>query len=253
MTSTMFLPLLVSVEDPRLGTEHLLDDFSPELAVAYSYGPPYGDRFVVWADLERLELGRRVLRRVALDNLYRLLPRLRIEGQPPTPMLSFGGLESSVLLADEVWADLSQSVPGELVVGVPARDVVIFTGSESRPGLAKVRRAVDRIFFAGDQHLLGRDLLVWRNGWSTYLPAESDSAASEPGPWGPPDAPPDRREPPAPNPERSVDPEAGRTEGSEPYRVPRQRSGDPGPTDWPERSPARRSLRRRRRPSGPAR
>jgi uncharacterized protein YtpQ (UPF0354 family) len=84
-------------------------------------------------------------------------------------MLSFEGIESSVVLADAFWDSLEGAVPGELVVGVPARDVVIITGSRSKVGLDKTQRAVDRVFFAGGAHLLLRDLLVRRGGdWEIY-------------------------------------------------------------------------------------
>lgn len=274
----MFLPLLVSTEDPRYGAEHLLEDFTQDLDVGYSFGPPYGNRLVTWDDLDELELSQRELRQVAVDNLYRLLPRLRIDGQPPAPMLSFGGLESTVLLAAEVWEDLERSVPGELVVGVPARDVVIFTGTESRPGMAKVRRAVDRIFFAGDQNLLSPDLLVWQEGaWSTFEPAGPvpeppperwGGPGQQPDQWAEPESEPDRERWDSPDPDRDRarwqgqggpvrEPEPDRWRRPEPepgaYRVPRQRSGDAGPTDWPERPPARRSKRRKPRPNGSTR
>lgn len=171
VTSTTFLPLLVSTEDPRYGSDLLMEEFAPGLALVYSFVPPYGEQVVTWADLDRLRLSRRAVRREALDNLYMALTRLRLHGQPPALMLSFDGMESSALLVDEFWDDLERSVPGELVVGVPARDVVIITGSESRPGLEKARRAVDRVFFAGDQHLLSQDLLVWRQGsWALLEP-----------------------------------------------------------------------------------
>ncbi|MEV4131525.1 hypothetical protein AB0J72_05105 [Dactylosporangium sp. NPDC049742] len=84
-------------------------------------------------------------------------------------MLQFDGVASTLLLAEPFWAGLERAVPGELVVGVPARDAVIVTGSQSPPGLAKVRRAIDRIFFAGDPHLLSRKLLVRRRGvWEVF-------------------------------------------------------------------------------------
>src|SRR5262249_30105093 len=108
-----------------------------ELAVAYSFGPPYGERLVSWLDLDRLALSRRVLRERATDNLDAMLDSVRVHGQPPVLMLSFDGIESSLLLADQLWRRLAESVPGELVVGVPARDVVIVTGSGSRQGLDK--------------------------------------------------------------------------------------------------------------------
>ena len=57
---------------------------------------------------------------------------------------------------------------GLQVVGrVPARDVVIVTGRDSPAGLERAQRAVERVFFAGDENLLTDELLVRRDGvWS---------------------------------------------------------------------------------------
>jgi len=170
-TPATFLPVLVSIDDDRYLDEFPLDEFLGDLAVGYTVGPPYGEHLLNWTDLDRFGLSHRALRRYATENLERMLDRVRIHGQPPALMISFDGLESSVLLADAFWDGLIDNVPGELVVGVPARDVVIVTGSESRPGLEKARRAVDRVFFAGDQHLLTRHLLVRRpGGWDVFRP-----------------------------------------------------------------------------------
>jgi hypothetical protein len=115
-----------------------------------------------------------------LEHLESLSGRAQFHGQAPALMLSFDGLESSLLLASEFWARLHTKVPGDLIVGVPARDVVIVTGSQSQPGLEKARRAVDRVFFAGDEHLLTRQLLIRRSGvWEPFeRPAR---AAGRPG------------------------------------------------------------------------
>jgi uncharacterized protein YtpQ (UPF0354 family) len=173
VTNTTFLPLLESAQEDPYGdpAAPVLDEFIGDLAVAYSFGPPYGERLVNWLDLDRLGLSRRVLRRRAADNLGAMIDTVRVHGEPPALMLSFDGIESSLLLADRLWHRLATSVPGDLVVGVPARDVVVVTGSRSRQGLDKAKRAVDRVFFAGDQHLLTRELLVRRDGgWETFKP-----------------------------------------------------------------------------------
>jgi hypothetical protein len=119
VTGTTFLPLLAPAPEDPPGDPAgpVLDEFVDGLGVAYSFGPPYGDRLVSWLDLDRLSLSRR----------------------------------------------LAASVAGDLVVGVPARDVVVVTGSQSQEGLAKARSAVDRVFSAGDQYLLARTLLVRRD------------------------------------------------------------------------------------------
>jgi uncharacterized protein YtpQ (UPF0354 family) len=169
VTSATFLPLLVSPDDRAYHEANVLDEYFEDLVVGYAIGPPYGERLVTWEDLDQFELSRRNLRRHAAANLDALLDTVRIHGQPPALMLDFDGLESSLLLADPFWESLEDAVPGELVVGVPARDVVIITGSRSRTGIEKARRAVDRVFFAGGPHLLMQDLLVRRDDdWELY-------------------------------------------------------------------------------------
>jgi uncharacterized protein YtpQ (UPF0354 family) len=181
VTSTTFLPLLAVADEDPYGdpAAPVLDEFVGDLAVAYSFGPPYGERLVSWRDLDHLALSRRVLRDRAAENLDAMLDTVRVHGQPPTLMLSFDGIESSLLLADRYWQRLSASVPGDIVVGVPARDVVIVTGTESEQGLDKARGAIDRVFFAGDQHLLSRQLLVRTgSGWRVFAPSSPRSSSS---------------------------------------------------------------------------
>ncbi|MGI5245026.1 hypothetical protein [Dactylosporangium sp. CA-139066] len=178
----VLLPVLAPLRAFRRDDVHspVLDEFMGGLGVGYSYGPPFGQRLVTWADLQRMELPRRMLRRQAAHNLDARLDAVGVHGQPPALMLNFEGIASTLLLAEGLWAGLERSVPGELVVGVPARDVVIVTGSQSPPGLAKVRRAVDRVFFAGDRYLLSRKLLVRRRGiWEPFVdsPVRTPQAA----------------------------------------------------------------------------
>ena len=169
VSSATVLPVLVSPDDRAYNRSHVLDGYFEGLLVGYALGPEFGERLVTWQDLDRFDVSRRELRRRAAAYLDRMVERVEIHGQPPALMLSFAGMESSIVLADAFWDGLSGSVPGDVVIGVPARDVVILTGSRSPSGIAKARRAVDRVFFAGGPHLLLRDLLVRRDGgWDVY-------------------------------------------------------------------------------------
>ena|SRR5215475_11315585 len=168
MNATL-LPVLLAVHDRAQDVHAVLDSYLDPIAVGYSTGPPFGERLITQAGLERTGLTRKQLRYQAAANLDGMLPSVSVHGQPPALMVSFGGIESSLLLADPFWQSLADSVPGDLVVGVPARDVVIITGSRSPSGIAKVQRAVDRIFLAKGEHLLLRDLLTWRGGgWELF-------------------------------------------------------------------------------------
>jgi hypothetical protein len=145
------------------------DDSFAGLAVVYTFGPDFGRRVVTHADLGQLQLHPQLLRQTAFQHLEVLSSRAEFHGQPPALMLSFEGLESSLLLANDFWARLEGAVPGELVVGVPSRDCVVVTGSQSGPGLEKAKRCVERVFYAGGDHLISRSLLVRRGGaWEPF-------------------------------------------------------------------------------------
>ena len=164
-----FMPVVVSVGDPAYSDRHVFDVLFDDLVVGYSMGRPHGERLMTWADFDRLDMPRRELRRQAAEFLDWSMSAFSIHGQPPALMASFDGVESSVLLVDDFWESLEGSVPGAIVVGVPARDALIITGSRSPAGIAKVRRAVDRMFLAGNRHLLTPDLLVRdRGGWERF-------------------------------------------------------------------------------------
>jgi uncharacterized protein YtpQ (UPF0354 family) len=158
--STTFMPVVVSVRDPAYSDRFVFDALFDDLVVGYSLGYPYGERLMEWPDFERLRMSRRELRHRAAAQLDTSIDRMAIHGQPPALMLSFEGIESSVLLCDEFWDGLEGRVPGSIVVGVPARDVVIITGSRSAAGVAKARLAVDRMFYAGTHHPLRQGLLM---------------------------------------------------------------------------------------------
>jgi uncharacterized protein YtpQ (UPF0354 family) len=162
--SATFMPVVVSVRDPAYTDRHVFDGLFDDLVVGYSLGHPYGERLMTWPDFERLQMSRRELRHRAAAQLDASIDRVAIHGQPPALMLSFEGIESSVLLCEKFWDGLEGRVPGSIVVGVPARDVVIITGSSSAAGLAKARRAVDRMFYAGTSHQLRQGLLVRQHG-----------------------------------------------------------------------------------------
>jgi uncharacterized protein YtpQ (UPF0354 family) len=136
-----------------------------------------------WADLRQFGLDERTLHRLAFGNLNAMIDTARLHGSPPALMASFHGIESSLLLADVFWDELAPDLPGTPVVAVPARDVLVITGSESPPGLDKAHRCVGRVLFAGPHNSLLPDLLERRgNRW--YVFDESPQAVDEPaGSW----------------------------------------------------------------------
>jgi uncharacterized protein YtpQ (UPF0354 family) len=84
-------------------------------------------------------------------------------------MLTAGGdFEASLLLLDDLWHRQESIVKGELVAAVPARDVLLFAGSNFDIGLRELRTAVEKVSENGS-YLISKRLLVRRNNrWEEF-------------------------------------------------------------------------------------
>lgn len=150
----------------------VLEPLVADLLVSYVFDLPSSYSFVQGRHLPGLQLSSSDLRNLAVNNLRRRLPDILRHPYPQVPVfvLAAGGnLESSLLLLDDLWESQSPLVPGELVVSVPARDCIAFTGSASREGIAELKASIERV--AGGDHVLTRHLLIRRDSsWQLFEP-----------------------------------------------------------------------------------
>ena len=93
---------------------------------------------------------------------------LRDDGvEGPRAVRRSPSVDASLVLDDDLMEKLAQDVEGDLVVAVPARNVLVASGTAHQDGLAELRRTVDRVWGSGEERLITRDLLVRRRGaWS---------------------------------------------------------------------------------------
>ena len=116
-----------------------------------------------------LNLEMTALRALAITNLKRLVPKVNRQGQGPVfRLVADGNYESSLLLAENLWDAQATAVAGELVAAVPARDVLLFTGSASPEGLRELRAAAANLH-AKASRAVSTTLIVRRNGrWEKF-------------------------------------------------------------------------------------
>jgi hypothetical protein len=154
-----------------------------------SYVLDYAERYEYVTPRRRTELGLspEAMREQATANLRNRGSDLTLDWSPDVKVVSIalgGGHEApsgsqtahrppatdaSLVLDDELTAKLAQDVDGDLVVAVPARNVLRASGTGHEDGLAELRRTVDRVWCKGaagpgdgEERLLTRDLLVRR-------------------------------------------------------------------------------------------
>jgi uncharacterized protein YtpQ (UPF0354 family) len=141
--------------------EPIADVFNAELVVVYAEDSKGRTRYLTSAEIVE---DRKTLRALAVQNLRRILPKieLRQHGDAFALVTAGGDYEASLLLLDEMWSGEQIKVSGDIVVAVPAKDVLFVTGSRNRKGLKAVRAMIPE--FSKGPHGLTEKLFVYRAG-----------------------------------------------------------------------------------------
>ncbi|MEM1437224.1 MAG: DUF1444 family protein [Pseudomonadota bacterium] len=128
-------------DDPK---ERLVfESLNEALVIVYAQDADNTIRYLQPDEFDELEL-EKPIREIALNNLSALLPELQIGGNDGLFLLvADGTYEVSTLLLEDLWNKKAFPVQGELIVSVPARDVVLVSGtqeSDSRPLMEKLTK-----------------------------------------------------------------------------------------------------------------
>lgn len=139
-----------SQSDPRLSggikkvaSMHLAAD----LHVVFAQDLPTRLRYLFTEDLETLELElNQDLIELTVRNLRERIPEMKVYRDGPLRMVECGGaFEASLLLDPELWDELANDLRGELLAVVPARDLLIVTGSGHPQGLSRLREMIESV------------------------------------------------------------------------------------------------------------
>jgi uncharacterized protein YtpQ (UPF0354 family) len=142
--------------------EHLSESLNDELIIVYAEDDPARMRYLS-AD-EDVGVSRQKVRALAIENLRRILPKIEMRSGDHVLLVSAGGdYEPSLLLLDEIWSGGQIKVNGEIVVAIPARDVLLVTGSRDRTGVRRMREVAAKLAAEGPYGLTDA-LFVYRGG-----------------------------------------------------------------------------------------
>lgn len=152
------------VQGSKKMPELVTEDLNADLIILYASDSANNIRYLNPTDLKEAHVEKAELRKLACDNLLRILPDIKVKGSNGIYMFVAGGTyEASLLLIDSVLKSPQIQVKGERVVAVPARDMLLITGSEDPNNLATVRKAVQDTMKRG-MYTLTPKLFVYRNG-----------------------------------------------------------------------------------------
>jgi uncharacterized protein YtpQ (UPF0354 family) len=156
----------------------VFEDFNSDLVIVYAEDTPSKIRYLNPDQLQKLGIDRSELRKIACENLTRLLPPIQCHGTNGYYMLTAGeSYEASLLLLDSIWSGNQMVVDGDYVVAIPTRDVLLVTGSKNSLGLKTLKESVEKSS-AENPYRLTSKLFVYRNGKFEEFKDDLDSRSN---------------------------------------------------------------------------
>jgi uncharacterized protein YtpQ (UPF0354 family) len=150
----------------------VIEVLAGSLVVVYAFDEDTQFRMVAQRDLVRLGVDRAALSEAAHDHLLDRMADLQLLDRPDgCGMVRLdGNLESSAILVPELWHDIGEILGDEVLVAVPARDIVLFCGAGNDAVKRALRAARDRALAVGDHKITG-DLFRFHGGSWQVEPA----------------------------------------------------------------------------------
>jgi len=145
-------------------SDFLVDPLNDELVVIYAEDNGKEMRMLMATDLEPAAIKRDELRALAVANLRTVVPQVRLHQGNEYSMFTAGGTyESSLLLTPQVLTASNVKVEGDIVLAVPARNLLFVTGTRTPGGVAKLREVAGRAMRESPNRLTDT-LFVLRGG-----------------------------------------------------------------------------------------
>lgn len=150
------------------------DDFPVEkklvgdLLVLYAFDMDTHFELLSNGKFASLGINQEELYQIALNNLRDLNLTVQAHQSEHLNMLTAGGdYEATLILLPEIWDSVSSMVEGDLLVSVPNRDIIYFTGSKSSENVESIKAYTSKMVSEGDKPLSTMIFRRDENSWIT--------------------------------------------------------------------------------------
>jgi len=121
------------------------------------------------ASLELEELDE--VHELAVANMRKVAPVVRGEAVGDSGLYMVraeDSLEAARMVLVSDWTEIAKKVPGDLIVAVPSRDVLVYAGTGSSGAVEALAKFAQRAY-ASDSYPLSDELFRWRaKGWQVF-------------------------------------------------------------------------------------
>lgn len=148
----------------QLDDDIVYDEYNDELVIVYAVDNPSNLSFITQKSLNESNIPRDKLRDIAINNLNKKLPNLELHSGPLVSMITAGGnFEASILLLDNVWTGQDIPYQDNVVIAIPARDVLLVADAKNPDAISKLREMVKKSM-ENSSYTLTDQLFIYKNG-----------------------------------------------------------------------------------------
>lgn len=155
---------LQGLSDIRQGkpVEEVYESYNSELLIFYALDLEHSINYFNNSDLKKAGYTIDDLRKVALDNLYEIIEPINRNGDSQFYMIMCGGnYESSLILDENLWNKENFPVDGEIIIGVPSRDLVFVTGTGIKENIKKLEVSIKEVD-SNEANLVSNKMFILR-------------------------------------------------------------------------------------------
>ena len=147
---------------PHFINDFLFEEYNKELFIFYAENRKTTIGYLKKDEVDHLNICFEELHNKAIENLEELATKIERHGENGEYMLTMGGDFESSLILLKLWNKENFPVEGEIVMAIPARDVIFITGSANTENIEKIRAKVTEINQTG-AHVVSDKLFILKN------------------------------------------------------------------------------------------
>ncbi|MGM8363833.1 DUF1444 family protein [Flavobacterium sp. ARAG 55.4] len=156
-----FIQSIIEI-NPEFEKNHTYEKYNNELYIFYVEDTETNINYLTQEDFEKLNVNIEELRKIAIQNLSNSIEIEKHGENGYYILLVDGNYESSLILLD-IWYKENFDVNGEIVIGIPSRDLLIITGKNDSKNIERLSKKIIEINEHGD-HIVSNKLFEYRNG-----------------------------------------------------------------------------------------
>jgi uncharacterized protein YtpQ (UPF0354 family) len=141
---------------------HIYEIYNSELYIFYAEDKEHSINYLTQDDFKALGMSYENLKLKAIENLENMVS-IECHGDDGYFMLVAGGNYETSLILFDLWDKENFDVKGEIIIGIPSRDLLIITGKDDKENKEKLQNIINEIQESGD-HIVSKDMFEFING-----------------------------------------------------------------------------------------